>query len=123
MSDGLPRLVVQGDDAAVADGLRALQRAILQHPVAARAIVTALRAEGRVYAATPDGQRWAAALRRSPLVAQARFAFDAATLRALEGEPGEALPSAMVDALVQAGASGDVESLLAQVFALGRDVP
>lgn len=117
--DGLPRLVIQGHDADTAEVLRSLQRAVLRHPVAARAAFQALRAEGRAYARTPEGARWAEALRHSPAVAQARLAFDATTLRALDGEAGGVLPGAFVDALVQAGASDDIAGLLANVFALG----
>lgn len=118
---GLPRLVIQGHDPDTAELLQALQHAVLRHPVAARAAFGALRAEGRAYARTPEGARWAEALRHSPVVAQARLAFDATTLRALEGEEPGVLPGAFVDALVQAGATDDIAGLLASVFAIGGE--
>ncbi len=121
MPDGLPRLVIQGHDDDTAATLRELQRAVLRHPIAARAAFGSLRAEGRAFAQTPEGARWAAALRHSPAVAQARLAFDATTLGALDDAGGGVLPGAFVDALVQAGASDDLTGLLAGVFALGDD--
>ena len=121
MAEGLPRLVIQGHDEDTADTLRALQRAVLRHPVAARAALGSLRAEGRAFARTPEGARWAEALRHSPAVAQARLAFDTTTLGALGDASHGVLPGAFVDALVQAGASDDLTGLLAQVFALGDD--
>lgn len=119
MAEGLPRLVIQGHDADTAETLRALQRVVLRHPVAARAAFAALRAEGRAFARTAEGARWSHALRHSPAVAQARVAFDATTLGALDGGADGVLPGAFVDALVQAGASDDLTGLLSRVFALG----
>jgi hypothetical protein len=121
VAEGLPRLVIQGHDADTADMLRALQRVVLRHPIAAKAAFGSLRAEGRTFAQTPEGARWADALRHSPAVSQARLAFDATTLGALDGAADGLLPGAFVDALVQAGATDDLTGLLAGVFALGDD--
>jgi len=118
---GLPRLVVRDRDAPVRDVLREAQYALLKHPVAAQAAFASLVAEGRRFAATPEGRGWAERLASSELMREGRTVWEVATLQILEEEPANLLPSTYVDALVKATSSPELESLLARLFDSGED--
>lgn len=96
--------------------LHRLQLAILRHPVAAQALFRALVAEGRAFARTAAGQRWAAVLADSPLVRRGRMVWDVATLRTLDDDPETLVPSAIVDAFVKVTAVDALEPLLSRLF-------
>lgn len=97
---------------ALPELLRGVQRALLEHPVAAQAAFTALIAEGRRFAATPEGADWMAALAGSDLVRQARQVWEAVSLNLLEDDPSTIVPSAYLEALLRAASSADLEGLL-----------
>lgn len=116
--DGLPRLVVRGAEDHVLQGLRELQLAVLAHPAAARGLFAALVAEGRRFAATPEGRRWNEVLVRSDLVRRVRMAWDASTLEQLahpDGAESAVLPSVILDAMVGAAQSPALEKLLTRL--------
>jgi hypothetical protein len=107
-------------DAEVLGTLHALQRAIVNHPLAAQAIFSALVAEGRAYAATDEGGRLRDRLSRSRTIHRARIAWDVATMNVLgDHEPG-LMPSALVEALARAGSLADLEQRLADLMEDGR---
>jgi hypothetical protein len=93
-----------------------LRLLILSHPVAAQAVFRALVAEGRAFARTAAGQRWAAVLADSPLVRRGRLVWDVATLRTLDDDPQTLVPSAIADAFVKATAADALEPLLSELF-------
>lgn len=96
--------------------LTELQLAIVSHPIAAQALFRALVAEGRAFAATPEGMRWAAHLADSPLVQRGRMVWDVTTLRMLDDDPATVLPSTLVDALVRTTALETLEPFLSRLF-------
>jgi hypothetical protein len=98
------------------DLLRRAQLLLLKHPVAAQAAFTALIAEGRRFAATPEGAEWAAALADSDVVRQGRRVWDAIAMNMLEEDPGTILPSAYLEALLQAARSSDLEGTLRGLY-------
>ncbi len=112
----LPRLVLQPLEGEVVRVLRALQTAILRHPVAAQAAFSALIAEGRRFAETPDGREWRGRLTRSSLLHRARLAWETTSLWMLEEDPPSVLPSTFLDALFMAASSNDLEPLLDRLF-------
>lgn len=117
MSDeGLPVIVAARDDAALLALLQELQLVLLRHPVAARAAFGALAAEGRRFAETAEGRVWAARLVGSPALGRARLVWEAAAAGVPEDPTGTALPSAWLDAFVEAAARPGVEGLLARLL-------
>jgi hypothetical protein len=114
----MPHLVFRGErrEDALDEVLRAIQRVIFEHPTAAQAIFRALVAEGRAFAATEEGRRWAERLVDSPLVRRGRLIWDVATMRALDDDPDVVLPSALADAFVSLTAKEALEPLLSLFF-------
>jgi hypothetical protein len=116
----LPRLRLQPPErqgeTQVLRALRALQRVLLAHPVAAQAAFSALAAEGRCFAETPEGSAWRARLEDSALLHHARLVWQIGSLSLLEEDPPEILPSAYLEGLLLAAASGDPDALLDRLF-------
>jgi hypothetical protein len=105
-----------GDEAdAIVDLLREVQRSVMAHPEASRAIFSALVKEGRLFAQTSEGQRWRDQIERSALLERALLVWQSATLWMLEEQDG-ATPSALVDAVASAAASPDRDVLLDRLF-------
>ena len=98
----LPTLAIGEPDEAVTDMLRELQRAVLLHPEAARALLHALAREGRMFAQTVEGARWKQRLMRSDLLARALIVTQTATAFALDEVGPGGTPSALVDAIAAA---------------------
>ncbi|WP_163997978.1 hypothetical protein [Pyxidicoccus caerfyrddinensis] len=93
-----------GSPAHAGDVVALLHRArllLLQHPVAAQAAFSALVAEGRRFAATPEGHSQATALAASPLIRHASELWGALGMDMLEEDPNTVLPSAWLDALLR----------------------
>ena len=106
--DGLPRVHVRERGDAEVRLMRALQAVALEHPLAAQAAVSALIAEGRRFAVTPEGARWRDALVHSTLLHRARLAWETTTLVMLQEEPPDVLPTAYLDALFMMAGSRDL---------------
>jgi hypothetical protein len=100
--------------------LRRLQVLLLKHPIVVQAAFSALVAEGRRFAATPEGAAWRAALASSPLLQQGRRLWDVLSLNIPEEDPSTVVPSAYIEALFQATASSRLEELLRQLQGLPR---
>jgi hypothetical protein len=118
-----PRIELRNPVATELSTLRALQRILLTHPVAAQAAFTALVAEGRRFAATPEGEVWRARLVNSSLLQQARLVFDLSTVGLLEERTDGALPTSYLDVLFMIASGGDADSLLNQLFWAGGERP
>ncbi|WP_437570958.1 hypothetical protein [Sorangium sp. So ce542] len=117
-----------GDGAGASAGaipaiLRRAQLLVLKHPVAAQAAFAALIAEGRRFAATPEGAEWAAALAGSDLVRRGRQVWDAVGMNMLEDDPDAILPSAYLEALLRAARSPDLETALRGLYDAAKGDP
>jgi hypothetical protein len=112
--DGAPRAEGELDPrgAEIVELLRRAQLLLLRHPVAAQAAFVALMAEGRRFAATPEGASWKEALASSELLRQGRRVWDAVSLNMLEEDATTVIPSAYLEALLRAAKSADVDALL-----------
>ena len=117
---GVPRVELREAATTEAALLRSLQRVLLTHPVACQAAFTALMAEGRRFAETPEGRAWRDRLVDSSLLQQARLVFDLTTLGMLEENAGE-VPSSYLDALFMAATSGDADGVLNRLFWNGEE--
>jgi hypothetical protein len=115
-----PLFELHADDALLAP-LRRAQRLLLEHPAAAQRLFSALVAEGRQYAHTPEGAALAARLEGSELIRRGRIVWDVATLNVLEESPRALLPTRLMDAFVQATAVEALEPFLARLFGLTDD--
>src|SRR5882672_1988556 len=110
--EGLPAVELHDFDDRAVRVLRALQLALLKHPMAGQAAFNALIAEGRAFGRTAEGRALRAKLERSELVHRARLVFDFATLSMLEESPPDVLPSAYVDVLFMLGANERSDEIL-----------
>jgi hypothetical protein len=111
----LPRVATEADpgDAELSALLRRAQMLLFRHPVAAQAAFAALIAEGRRFAATPEGAAWADALAGSALVHEGRRVWDAVGMNMLEDDPATVIPSAYLEALFRAARSANLDGLIA----------
>jgi hypothetical protein len=107
----------------VLDALGELQQFVLQHPVAAQKIFAALVAEGRRYAATPEGARRARALADLPAMARARQFWESSLAGVLEEGGDTVLPSSYVEIVMQGGRLRSPETLLSEIPALAAARP
>ena len=98
------------------DLLRSLQRAILEHPVAAQSLITALIREGKAFATTPTGKQLEEQLGNSALIADARVTWEAVNTWMLETEGGNVQPSALLDAFFAVSQNPNLEPLLEDLF-------
>ncbi|MGF1468137.1 MAG: hypothetical protein ACFCGT_18615 [Sandaracinaceae bacterium] len=93
-----------------------LQRLMAHHPFAAQALFSALVAEGRRFAQTPEGARLRARLASSPTIQRARIAWSASTLGMLVDAPSTGLPSALVEAFARLATAPDLEARLSRAL-------
>jgi hypothetical protein len=114
----VPRLVLLDLDdgppesSAMTDVIGLVQRALFKYPAAVQAAFASLLAEGRRFAQTEEGKQWCARLEASAAIARGRLLWEAMTFNALEPEPTEALPSALLDIVAQAISRVDFERWL-----------
>ena len=111
----LPRLVLRSPD-QLEQLLRRVERLIARDPVVARSLIGALVAEGRRFAATPEGRRWQASLAGSPLVRQGRLVWQAAGLNRLTAtfDRPALLPSDWLRLAADALTSANLEAVLSR---------
>lgn len=95
--------------------VRQAQKWLLQHPAAAQAVFSALVAEGRRFAETESGARWAHSLAASELVRKGRMVWESATLNMLEERADTVVPSTYLEVLRSALETPDFEELLEQL--------
>lgn len=93
-----------------------LQLAVFRHPAAAKALWSALVAEGHRFAHTQDGARWAAALAGSELMERGRLVWDVMTLRALDPSEDGPLPTALLDMFANLSSVDNLEKRLSVLF-------
>ena len=119
MSDEAVPVVDLGEpEAERLDVLRAAQAWVIEHPVAAQSLFAAFVAEGRRYAATPEGAALRERVAGSDLARRGRVLWEVGTLNVLEERPEGPLPGRVVEAMAQALATPDLERLLARLFRL-----
>ena len=95
--------------------LAELRWIVLKHPLAARAAVRALIAEGRKFAATEDGARWHRRLAGSELVRRGQVVWEAGTMNALDDGDGT-LPTDLIDAFCYAATRRDLEPAVSRAL-------
>jgi len=115
-----PLFELRADDALHAP-LRRAQRLLLEHPAAAQRIFSALVAEGRRYAETPEGAALAERLAGSELIRRGRVVWEVTTLNLLEEAPPSVLPTRLLDVFAHATAVEALEPFLARLFGLSDD--
>ena len=115
-TETLPIVELHDPEDASLKVLRALQQIMLKHPVAAQSAFSALVAEGRAFANTPDGRRLSQKLEGSALLQQANLVFDLSTLSMLEENPPDVLPSTYFDVLFMLAANPASDHILNQLF-------
>jgi hypothetical protein len=100
------------DESDLLQMLNGLQRLLLLHPVAAQASFSSFVAEGRRFAETDEGRKWASVLLESRLLARLRRVWESATLNMLEEQPTTVLPSVFIEAIFRAARSAQLDHLL-----------
>lgn len=118
--DEAPLFELRADDALLAP-LRQAQRLMLEHPAAAQRLFSALVAEGRRYAETPEGAALARRLEGSELIRRGRVVWEVGTLNLLEESSPSALPTRLLDLFARATAVEALEPFLARLFGLSED--
>jgi hypothetical protein len=93
----------------------------VQHPLAAQAAFSALLAEGRCFAGTPEGAAWKAALAGSDMVRHGRPLWEALSLNSLEEEPSAVVPSSYLEAIYRAVSFTGLEGLIRQLWSTERE--
>ena len=96
--------------------LSRVQRAIFKYPMATQAIFSALVAEGRRFAKTPEGAEWRERLRRAEQSDRARMLWEVLSLSAYTEQADGALPSLLLENLARAIKTRHLEGLLSKVF-------
>lgn len=113
--DAMLDLLFDEPDDELSRVLYELRWLVLKHPVAARAAIRALRAEGRSFAATPEGLRWKQRLAGSELIRRGQLIWDVGTSHAFESDDvDDVLPGELVDAFARAAARRDLEEAIAR---------
>jgi hypothetical protein len=108
-----PRDAVPDDVVSV---LYLVQEAILRYPIVVQAVFSALVAEGRRYAESPEGGALRDRLVRSQSTASARMIWELLTANSFVERPTQVLPSALVERLVRALAVQGIEPLISRLF-------
>jgi len=119
-AEKVPRLVLSRPEDSLETVLRQASLLVLKHPIAAQAIFSAFVAEGRRFAATPEGRRWKRALADSELVRRGRALWERSVLSMLQDTPDTVIPTSILDAVVQAVGRDDLPDLIELVFAPGE---
>ena len=105
---------------ASASLLRELQLGLLRYPVATQAAFRALVAEGRRFAASPDGTELEARLLASPEFRRLRRIYESLTWHMLEERGESTLPSNYLDALAQVIGLDHLEPFLAALHSVTK---
>jgi hypothetical protein len=114
--DDEPEFVLGDHDSTITTLLRELQRGVLLHPEASRAMFGALAAEGRAFAQTAEGRRWKERILRSALLQHLAPVWESATLWVLEDAEVSGTPSAIIDAVAAAAGSPRRDALMSTLF-------
>jgi hypothetical protein len=101
--------------------IRKLQRLIMVHPIAARAFVRAMIAEGREVAKTEQGRAWKKDLVGTPLFARVRVLWEACSLHMIEEDEAVLRPTVVLEAVLDAASDVALESSLSRLFAHGGE--
>jgi hypothetical protein len=104
------------DGAEVVAILRCLQRAVLNHPVAAQAAFAALVAEGRAFLQTEDGREWSRRLESSRLIEKGRALWEVTTLNVLEDDESTVVPSRILDVFVKLTHDHAIQEVLGRLY-------
>lgn len=104
--EGLPTLQITAVEDDLSDIILRAQALVLTHPVAAQAAWSALVAEGRRAAQSPEGAALRRKLATAPILPRLRELLELGTLNALEADPTGPLPSDFLELLFSVMAEG-----------------
>jgi hypothetical protein len=114
-SSTVPVLTFERTDRLQA-ALEAVSAGVARHPAACQAAFAALAAEGRRFAATPEGAELRARLGQSELIARARLLWDGLFARQLEPRESQTrLPGELLEELLGALGQPGLEGLISRV--------
>jgi hypothetical protein len=116
---GPPVITIREPVEDVARLLRSLQALLMKHPVAARAAIRVLVAEGRAFAETDEGRRWRQRLDRSDAMRTVRTFWEGLAYPLLAEGPPTTLPTTALDDLFAAASAGGAEAALMRAL-VGR---
>jgi hypothetical protein len=105
-----------GERTEEADTLRSLQELLMRFPLATQAAFSALVAEGRHYAGTPDGARLLQELTHSKRAHRARVVWEILTLSGITDQKTHAVPSVFLDKMARTLVFERLEPILARLF-------
>lgn len=108
--------VEQAFDLELVGHLRALRRVLFRYPVATQAAFSALVAEGRRFAETPEGAALHARLLSAKPTANAQLLWELLSSRTFTERADGALPSTLLDALGRAIRVKALEPLIARAL-------
>jgi plasmid stabilization system protein ParE len=111
-----PRVTIRSPEDELTRALREAQWLLLEHPVAAQALFRAFVAEGRAFGETAEGRRLREELRGSELIRRGRVVWEVSTLNLLEEDEETVLPSKLLDAIVFAASTRELEPMLSRLF-------
>jgi len=98
------------------DALAGLQRVIFKYPMATQAAFSALVAEGRRFASTPEGRDLALRLTSAKEMDRARMLWEVLSMSAFTEQYDGPLPSLFVETLVRTLKTQHLEPLLTRLF-------
>lgn len=103
-------------DEQIERALGRLHRALFKYPMAVQAAFSALVAEGRRFAQTPEGSEWKERLSRAEETGRARMLWEVLSLSSFTEHNDNPLPTVMVDTLVHTIRTKKLEPLLSKLF-------
>jgi hypothetical protein len=104
------------DEESIRLALTQVHRSIFKYPIAVQAAFSALVAEGRRFAQTPEGQQWRTRLTQAEETGRARMLWEVLSLGSFTEHNDSPLPSVLVDTLVHTLRTKKLEPLLAKLF-------
>jgi hypothetical protein len=105
-----------GSEAELEGMLEVVRAAAFRHPIAVQAAFSALIAEGRRFAETPEGAGLLEELLHSPTVSRLRVAWEVLTMSAFVESAEGAIPSVFVETFLQKLRVTALEPLLARLL-------
>lgn len=106
----------ESDDLELSRVLGAIHRVLFRYPLATQAAFTALVAEGRRYAKTPEGASWQKRLLAARETGSAQLLWELLSSRTFTERADGALPSTLLEALSRAIRVKALEPLLARAL-------
>lgn len=114
--DGGPAIGSEEPDGEAFEAVRTFHEVLLRYPLAAQAAFSALVAEGKAYADTPEGHDLLRRISRSKKAARLRIIWEVLTMSGMTEKPEGALPGVFLDKLARTLTVEGIEPLIARLF-------